>query len=263
MVMTPGKKKRMGRIFRGDGRTVIVPMDHGVTLGPVRGLVNMQETVDKIIDGGVDGLVLHKGVASRIDTGTTGLIIHLNASTELAPDPNRKIIVCSVEEALRIGADAVSIHINIGAETESEMLSDLGAVADICDELGMPLLAMMYPRGPNISSGHDPELVAHVARLGTELGADIIKTNYTGSSESFEKVTKSCQVPVIIAGGPKVDTMEGFLEMVHSSVESGAAGVSIGRNVFQNENPTLMVRALSSIVHLNATVEQALQILGE
>ncbi len=259
---SPGKTKRMNRIFRGDGKTVIVPMDHGVSLGPVDGLVDMQEIVNKIIDGGVDGLVLHKGIASRVNTGVTGLIVHLSASTSLGPDPNRKVLVCSVEEALRIGADAISVHINVGAETESEMLSDLGMVADVCDEFCVPLLAMMYPRGPKISSEHDPELVAHAARLGAELGADIVKTNYTGSRDNFTRIVKSCPVPVIIAGGPKVDTMDEFLKMISDSMKSGAAGLSIGRNVFQNKNPTLMVRALSSIVHLNATVTQALEILG-
>ena len=262
LVTDSGKTKRMKRIFRGDGKTVIVPMDHGATMGPVKGLVDMQETVNKIIDGGVDGLVIHKGIASGVDTGRAGLIVHLNASTDLGPDPNRKVLVCSVEEALRIGADAVSIHINVGAETEAEMLSDLGMTVDVCNDFGIPLLAMMYPRGPKITSGHDPDLVAHVARLGAELGADIVKTNYTGSINSFEKIVKSCPVPVIIAGGSRVETMKDFLGMVSDSMKSGGAGVSIGRNVFQNDNPTLMVRALSSIVHLNATVTQALQILG-
>ncbi len=257
-----GKEKRMRRVFRGDGKTVIVPMDHGVTLGPVKGLVDMQETVNKIIDGGVDAMVLHKGIASRVETGTTGLIVHLSAGTDKGPDPNRKVLVCSVEEALKIGADAVSVHINLGAQTESEMLSDLGMVADVCDDIGVPLLAMMYPRGPSITDSHDPDLVGHAARLGVELGADIIKTNYTGNQESFEKIVKSCSAPVIIAGGPRTDTMNDFLKMIADSIKAGAAGVSIGRNVFQNENPTLMVRALSSIVHLNATVTQALQILG-
>jgi len=258
----PGKTKRMKRLFRGDGRTVIVPMDHGVTVGPVKGLIDMQGTVNKIIDGGVDALVLHKGIASRVDTGKIGLIVHLSAGTDKGPDPNRKVLVCSVEEALRIGADAVSVHINLGAETESEMLSDIGMVADVCDDFGIPLLAMMYPRGPNIKNSHDPDLVAHAARLGVELGADIVKTNYTGDPKSFEKIVKSCSVPVIIAGGPKVDTMNDFLTMILNSMKAGAAGVSIGRNVFQDENPTLIVRALSSIVHLNATVTQAQQILG-
>ncbi len=261
--MEAGKKRRLRRIFQKDGRTVIVPMDHGVTMGPVKGIENMQSIVDKLLEGGVDAIVVHRGIAKHIDNGDAGLVIHLSGSTKIGPDPNRKIQVCSVYEALRLGADAVSVHINIGARHESEMLDKLGRIADECDDYGVPLLAMMYPRGPNIKNEHSPELVAHAARLGAELGADVIKTNYTGSPETFRKVVQGCPVPVIIAGGPKVETTREVLEMVRGSIEAGGVGVSIGRNVFQHEDPTRMVKALSALVHREATVDEALKILGE
>ena len=260
--MDSGKKRRLKRIFREDQRTVIVPMDHGVSLGPVKGLVNMQAIIDKLLKGGVDAVVVHKGVAKHVDTGQAGLIIHLSASTKLGPDPNYKVQVCSVDEAVRIGADAVSVHINVGAEQEDEMLTELGEVADDCDQIGVPLLAMMYPRGPKIQNQHAVDVVAHAARLGAELGADIIKTNYTGSIETFKEVVRGCHVPVIIAGGPKVETIREVLQMVQNSVKAGGAGLSIGRNVFQHENPTLMVKALSAIVHDNASIDESLKILG-
>ena len=261
--MDIGKRKRLNRIFKDDGRTVIVPMDHGVTLGPIQGLVNMQETVEKLAKGDVDAIVVHKGIAKTVNTGSIGLIVHLSASTRLGPDPNRKVKVCSVEEALRMGADAVSLHINVGASSEHEMLVKLGNIADECDSLGLPLLAMMYPRGPSVSSEYDPEMVAFAARIGAELGADIIKTNYTGSVETFQRVVQGCPVPVIIAGGPKGKTERDVLEAVFGSIKAGGVGVSIGRNVFQHENPTAMTRALSAIVHRGATVEEALKLLGE
>jgi fructose-bisphosphate aldolase/2-amino-3,7-dideoxy-D-threo-hept-6-ulosonate synthase len=261
--LEPGKKRRLKRIFRDDERTVIVPMDHGVTVGPVEGLVNMQEIINKLLLGGVDAVVLHRGIAKHVDTGNAGLIVHLSGMTRLGPDPDNKVQVCSVEEAVRIGADAVSVHVNIGAEQEDKMLVKLGMVADDCDRYGVPLLAMMYPRGPKIQNQHAIDLVAHAARLGAELGADIIKTNYTGDVESFKKVVQSCPVPVIIAGGPKAETTLEVLQMVHDSVKAGGAGVSIGRNVFQHENPTKMVKALSAIVHNGASVDQSLKILGE
>lgn len=260
--MDSGKKKRLKRIFRDDQRTVIVPMDHGVTIGPVNGIIKMQETVNKLLDGEVDAFVLHKGIAKNVDTGRAGLIVHLSGSTKLGPDANNKVQVCSVEEALSIGADAVSVHVNVGAQQEDKMLTKLGKVADDCDRYGLPLLAMMYPRGPKIQNQHAVEAVAHVARLGAELGADIIKTNYTGDIETFEKVIRGCCVPVIIAGGPKVDTTREILEMVHNSLKAGGAGVSIGRNVFQNENPTLMAKSLSAIVHHKESVDEAIKILG-
>ena len=261
--MDIGKRKRLNRIFKSDGRTVIIPMDHGVSLGPVQGLVNMQETVDKLAKGDVDAIVVHKGIAKTVNTGSIGLIVHLSASTKLGPDLNRKVKVCSVEEALRLGADAVSLHINVGAASEHEMLMKLGDVADECDSLGVPLLAMMYPRGPGVSSEYDPEMVEFAARIGAELGADIVKTNYTGSVETFQRVVQGCPVPVIIAGGPKGKTETDVLEAVFGSIKAGGVGVSIGRNVFQHENPTAMTKALSAIVHRGATVEEALKLLGE
>jgi fructose-bisphosphate aldolase/2-amino-3,7-dideoxy-D-threo-hept-6-ulosonate synthase len=261
--LEPGKKRRLKRIFRDDNRTVIVPMDHGVTLGPVTGLVNMHEIINKLLHGGVDAVVLHRGVAKHVDTGNVGLIIHLSGITKLGPDPSNKVQVCSVEEAMRIGADAVSVHINVGAEQEDKMLAKLGRVADDCDRYGVPLLAMMYLRGPKIQNQHAVDVVAHAARLGAELGADIIKTNYTGDAETFKEVVRSCYVPVIVAGGPKVDTVREVFQMVHDSIKAGGAGLSIGRNVFQHENPTKMVKALSAIVHRGASVDEALKILGE
>jgi fructose-bisphosphate aldolase/2-amino-3,7-dideoxy-D-threo-hept-6-ulosonate synthase len=143
------------------------------------------------------------------------------------------------------------------------MLQTLGDVACECDDYGMPLLAMMYPRGPSIKNAHAAEVVAHAARLGAELGADIIKTNYTGDPETFETVTESCPVPVIIAGGPKAETSKDVLQMVKDSVNAGGAGLSIGRNVFQHSAPDKMVKALSAIVHDSASVADALKILGE
>jgi len=258
-----GKKRRLRRIFRSDNRTVIVPMDHGVSIGPVMGLVDMQGIVDKLLLGGVDAVVINRGIAKSVDTGNAGLIVHLSGSTKHCPDPNSKIQICSVDDAVRLGADAVSVHINVGAKQEDRMLSTLGKVACECDDYGMPLLAMMYPRGPSIKNQHAVDVVAHAARLGAELGADIIKTNYTGDAESFKEVVSCCNVPVIIAGGPKVETTREVLQMVSDSLKAGGAGVSIGRNVFQHENPTKMVKALSALIHRGASVSEALKILGE
>jgi predicted phospho-2-dehydro-3-deoxyheptonate aldolase len=258
-----GKKRRLKRIFRSDNRTVIVPMDHGVTIGPVTGLVNMQATIDKLLLGGVDAVLINRGIAKSVDTGNAGLIIHLSGITVLCPDPNNKVQIGSVDDAVRLGADAVSVHINVGAKQEDSMLATLGKVACECDDFGMPLLAMMYPRGPNIKDSHDVEVVAHAARLGAELGADIIKTNYTGDAESFKAVVDSCHVPVIIAGGPKAETTRDVLQMVKDSMTAGGAGLSIGRNVFQHQDPTKMVKALSALVHKEASVDEAMKILGE
>lgn len=250
-----GKKIRLQRIInRNTQRTIIVPMDHGVTVGPIPGLINMTTTVNQVAEGGANAILMHKGI---VETGhrsggkDIGLIIHLSASTVLAPDSNAKTLVCSVEEAVRLGADAVSIHVNIGANTESDMLSNMGMVSRSCREWGMPLLAMMYTRGSKIKNEYDVSVVKHAARVGAELGADIVKVNYTGSPETFRDVVMGCPVPVVIAGGEKMETDDEILAMVKGSIEAGGSGVSIGRNIFQHENPATIVKKISEIVHGN------------
>jgi predicted phospho-2-dehydro-3-deoxyheptonate aldolase len=261
--LNQGKNRRMKQIFQQDNRTVIVPMDHGVTIGPVFGITNMQQTVDQLVKGGADAVLIHKGIAKTVDTTGTGLIVMLNGMSNLNPNINNKTQVCSVQEATRLGADAVAIHVNVGAPEEDKMLSDLGKVAEECDNFGLPLLAMMYPRGPKITNEHALEAVAHAARIGAELGADIIKTNYTGSIETFKQVTESCPVPVLIAGGPKCKSADEILQTTNDALKAGAAGLSMGRNIFQWDNQALIVKALSAIVHKEASIEQAQKILGE
>lgn len=263
--MSIGKRIRTERIVdRESGRSVIVPMDHGVSSGPIYGLRDMRIAVNAIAEGGANAVLVHKGIVIAGHRGygkDIGLIIHLSASTSLGPDPLNKVIVATVEEAMRLGADAVSMHVNVGAENEAEMLEDLGEMAMVCEEWGMPLLAMMYPRGEKVESEHSVEMVKHVARVGAELGADMIKTNYTGDPDSFKDVILSCPVPVIIAGGPKANTDAELLKMVEDALAAGAAGISIGRNVFQHSNPTDMTRALCKVVHEGVSAEEAMEML--
>lgn len=258
-----GKERRLKRIIQQDNKTVIVPMDHGVTIGPIQGITNMQQIINQLIAGKADAVLVHKGIAKRVNTNGTGLIVMLSGISNLNPNMNNKVQVCSVQEAIRIGADAVSVHVNIGATDEDKMLRNLGKVADECEAFGMPLLAMMYPRGPKINDEHNVHVVAHAARIGAELGADIIKTNFTGNIDTFKTVTESCPVPVVIAGGPKCKTQQEILQTTSDAIKAGAVGLSIGRNIFQHENPTLIVKALSAIVHKGASVEEACKILGE
>jgi len=260
--MNVGKTRRLTRIFQPDNKTVIVPMDHGVTIGPCQGIENMQTIINQLLAGNADAVLVHKGIAKRVNAGKAGLIVMLSGASNLNPNPNNKVQVCSVQEAVRLGADGVSVHINVGAQDEDKMLCTLDKVADECDVYGMPLLAMMYPRGPKITSEHAPDVVAHAARLGAELGADIIKTNYTGDVETFKAVVECCPAPVVIAGGPKAKTAADTLEMTAEAMKAGAAGLSIGRNIFQHENPTAITKALVALVHNGASMEAAKKILG-
>jgi predicted phospho-2-dehydro-3-deoxyheptonate aldolase len=260
-----GKKIRLERIIdRNSHRTVIIPMDHGVTVGPIEGLADMRTAVSNVVSGGANAILMHKGIVRAGHRGTgkdVGLIIHLSGGTSLSPDPNAKELVCTVEEAIKLGADAVSVHINLGAETDREMLQQLGQVSERCLEWQMPLVTMMYTRGAKIKDEYNVDNVKHAARVGAELGADIVKVVYTGSVESFAGVAEGCPVPVVIAGGAKMGSDEEIFKMVEGALQAGAAGVSIGRNAFQHEDPTKMVQALSKMVHHDASVEEAIETL--
>jgi predicted phospho-2-dehydro-3-deoxyheptonate aldolase len=259
--MVWGKRVRLDRIT-SNGKMICIPMDHGVTMGPVKGLTDMDYIIKKVSEGGATAVLVHKGIIHLLrEPPRIGMIMHLTGSTNLSLTPNKKVQVGFVEEAIRLGADAVSVHINIGCKEEHEMLEILGNLVDECDAWGMPLIAMMYPRGENIKDPNNPEVVAHVARIGAELGADVIKTVYTGDPESFRKVVKGCPVPIVIAGGPKSETDRDVLEMAYGAIKAGAIGVAFGRNVFQHDRPDAIVRALNMIIMQGKSVEKALEVL--
>ncbi|WP_139489865.1 2-amino-3,7-dideoxy-D-threo-hept-6-ulosonate synthase [Brevibacillus dissolubilis] len=236
-----GKVNRLKRLYNHTDKLFVVPMDHGITLGPIPGITDIEQAISAVFDGGADAVVLHKGLVryyNNILTPASGeLIIHVSASTELSPHANRKELVASVEHAVRLGATAISTHTNIGAHTEPEMLKDLGMIAEECDKWGMPLLAMMYVRNGNKQDEFSPTRIALAARVAEELGADLVKVNYTGSPDTFAEVISGVKIPVLIAGGPKMDSTQDVLTMIEDAVRAGANGISIGRNVFQHANP--------------------------
>jgi fructose-bisphosphate aldolase/2-amino-3,7-dideoxy-D-threo-hept-6-ulosonate synthase len=266
-MLNVGKQIRLERIIhRGTKRAVLVPIDHGVTVGPIHGIVDVRDTINKIAEGGATGVVLHKGLVASGYRGygkDIGLIIHISASTALGRNPHAKVLVSSVEEVIKLGGDAVSVHVNIGAETENEMLFDLGTVSEACNNWGMPLLVMAYPRGPKVKNEYDVDVVKHAARVAAELGADIVKTNYTGNEASFREVIRSCPVPVLMAGGPKIDSDKALFTMIRGAMDAGASGVSIGRNIFQHKDVVAITNTISKIVLNDASVEDALKELKE
>jgi class I fructose-bisphosphate aldolase len=188
--------------------------------------------------------------------------MHLSSSTDLSPYPNRKVLTASVEDAIRYGADAVSIHVNLGDSYEAEMLEAFGKVAHDAETWGMPLLAMVYGRGDKISNSLDAKILAHCARVGAELGADVVKIPYSGDIDSFKNIVKGCSAPILIAGGPKTTTTIEFLQLVEDAMKAGARGLSVGRNVFQHPDPRSLMTALTRIVHDNLTVQEAMTGLG-
>jgi fructose-bisphosphate aldolase / 2-amino-3,7-dideoxy-D-threo-hept-6-ulosonate synthase len=246
--MVFGRDIRLSRILKND-RMLCIPMDHGISNGPIPGLENIHSVIYQCENAGLTCVLVNKGIIKTLPRAIDiGLIVHLSGSTSIGPAPNRKVLMGSVEEALRLGADAVSVHINIGAKEEPEMLYNLGMISDKCDEWNIPLIAMMYPRGETIKNQYDPEILAHTARIGAEAGADIVKSVYTGEVNSFRKVVKSCPVPIVIAGGPKAKTDKDIVEMCFGAMEAGAKGVTFGRNIFQHRNPPAIIHALSNII---------------
>ncbi len=261
-----GKQIRLERIINRDtGNAVIVPLDHGFTMGPIPGLINVRETIEKIALGGANSVILHKGNVTAGHRGRgsdVGLIVHLSGSTSLAPNSSSKVLVCTIEEAIKLGADGVSIHVNLGADQEPEMLKDFGLVGKTCSEWGIPLIAMMYTRGSKIQNEYDEKYVKIAARVASEMGADMVKVSFTGSEESFARVVEGCSIPVLIAGGEKAESTKDVLKNVKMAMNAGGRGVSIGRNVFQHEDPSLLCKAVSMIVNNNASVEEAMMIMG-
>ncbi|MGV9310709.1 2-amino-3,7-dideoxy-D-threo-hept-6-ulosonate synthase [Streptomyces sp. NPDC003691] len=243
---------RLRRLFRrGDRRLFVVPLDHSVTDGPLRP-ADLNSLVGELSGTGVDAMVLHKGSLRHIDHdrfAEMSLILHLNASTRHAPDPDAKYLVSHVEEALRLGADAVSVHVNLGSRQEARQIADLAGVADECDRWNVPLLAMVYARGPRVGDARAPELVAHAASLAADLGADIVKTDYVGTPEQMADVVRACPIPVIVAGGAHRAETDAVLAQVADALRGGAAGVAMGRNVFQADEPGWMAGAVARLVH--------------
>jgi fructose-bisphosphate aldolase/2-amino-3,7-dideoxy-D-threo-hept-6-ulosonate synthase len=255
--MVFGRDIRLNRILK-DGKMVCIPMDHGITNGPISGLEDVHGVIYDCQDAGLTCVLINKGIIKSMPKPPKiGLIAHLSASTVLGPSPNRKVLIGSVAEVIRLGADAVSIHLNIGSKEEPEMLQKLGIVSDQCDEWSVPLIAMMYPRGENIKNPHDPGIVAHAARIGAEAGADMVKTVYTGDIDSFRQVVKSCPVPIVIAGGPKSTSDSEIMQLCYDAMEAGAKGITFGRNIFQHKDPFMIIRLLAEIVISGKTPEEA------
>ncbi|WP_255196918.1 2-amino-3,7-dideoxy-D-threo-hept-6-ulosonate synthase [Halorarius litoreus] len=259
--MEPGIAARLERIATG-GRYVIVPMDHGITMGAVKGLKDIEGTIDAVTRGGADAVLTQKGIARRVhpNKNDKGFIAHLNASTTIGPDEEDKRRTGTVEEAVRVGADAVSFHINVGSDHEPDQIADLAALTSEATRLGMPVLAMAYARGPGVDES-DPEALGHAVRLAEELGADVVKTGYSGDGDTFQHVVESTRLPVVIAGGSR-GTDRDTVEMVRGAMDGGAAGVSMGRSIFQHDDPEAITRAVSAIVHDDASVDAALERAG-
>jgi 2-amino-4,5-dihydroxy-6-oxo-7-(phosphonooxy)heptanoate synthase len=250
-MVAAGKSLRMRRLSGpGDGRYLFVPLDHSVSDGPVVPQARWNGLLHSLVDGGADAIIVHKGrvraVAPEI-LRHCALIVHLSAGTAYAADTDAKVLVGSVEEAVRYGADAVSVHVNLGSDTEHRQLADLGAVATACDAWNLPLLAMIYPRGPRIADPHDPVLLAHAVNIAADLGADLVKTAIALPLDRMAEVVASSPVPVLAAGGPPDGS--DLIDYGTAVMRSGCRGLAVGRRVFSHPAPRALMSQLADVVH--------------
>ena len=242
-----GKAIRINRLLR-NGKMLCVPLDHGITISDISHLAEFENTVRKIIENGASSIVVHKGMVRFLPPlNDTGLIVHLSASTEKHKQVH-KIIVCEVAEAISLGADAVSIHVNLGNEYEKLMLADFARISKDCQTFGIPLFVMMYIRNNENEDISDIVSEKHSIRIASELGADIVKIGSKWNLDELKPVIKDALIPVVVAGGDVLDTKE-FYALTSELMKSGILGVSFGRNVFMSENPEETMKNLANIIY--------------
>jgi len=265
-VSSVGKSIRLNRILgRGTGKAVILAMDHGIEHGPKDfppAHMDPRVILGKIVEAGVDAIMLPKGLARLtwdVWANRTAVVIKLTGKTTLRPSEREftQDPIGTVRDALALGADGVAATVYWGAPEEDRMLAQFTSIGAECELYGMPLLNLAYPRGPHMQKKEDVEIVRYAARAAAEVGADLIKTYYTGSRETFAEVVKACPVPVLMSGGAKAETPVDFLNVVKNVMDAGAAGVVVGRNVFQHEKPTAVMKAILKVVHQGASPKEA------
>lgn len=253
----------MGRLLRpSTRRTVIIAADHGNYAGPLRGLEDPVRIVKLAVEGGADAVIVNPGTVRKAASeiaGQIGVIARVDgAHTILNPDKaQHTAVMSSVESVASMGVDAVVAMGYVGTRRETESLSTLGQIASACQMNGLALVAEMLVSNDLPKPPHCEEYVALAARLGSELGADLIKTLYTGSAESFRTVVGGCLSPIVVLGGPKMESEIDALRVAEDAVKAGGAGVAFGRNVWQSRNPLGVIRALVQVVHNQKPVSEA------
>jgi DhnA family fructose-bisphosphate aldolase class Ia len=253
--------RRLGKIFQSDGRAFIVAFDHGMLDGPAKGMEQPASTLEKIVAGGADAILTSYGTATRFarEIAPLGLILRMDGGGTILGEIGPGSQFYSIEDALRVGADALAVSAFPGAPNEEESLGILARVVGEAHHWGIPVMGEMVPGGFD-SPDHmrTAESIAIAARVGAELGSDWVKVPY---ADGFERVASTCYVPAVILGGAKKGSEKDMLEKIRAALDVGAKGVAIGRNIFQAENPQAMVAAVSALIHQDCSVEDALEIM--
>ena len=257
-----GKEVRLKRLLGPSGRLLAITIDHPITRGLLPGLEDIRTTMRKVVAGGPDAITMHKGIAEKVFTpyaGQSAMIMKASAYS-VQYHPTFDAPVADVEEAVRLGADAISVGCIVGGPEQTDQLTFLGKITKEASSVGMPLVAHIYPKGSMIKDPHAAKAVTYAARVGAELGVDIIKTLWTGSPESFREVVEGCPAIVALAGGEMGETLEDYLRMTREALDVGLGGVTYGRFVWQHDHPSAVIKALRALIHENASVEQSLKV---
>jgi len=255
-----GMKNRLAQLVQSDGHCLFLPIDHGYFQGPTRKLEKPGETIKPLLPY-CDALFVTRGVlrASIDPENTKPIILRVSGGTSMVgKDLSDEGLTTSMEEAIRLNVAAVGISVFVGSEHEKENLLNLAKLVDEGEKYGIPVMAVTAV-GKELEK-RDARYLALSSRIAAELGARVVKTYWC---ENFDKVVNGCPVPVVMAGGPKVDTDLEVFEFVHDGMEKGAIGVNLGRNIWQNEHPVAMIKALRAIIHERASVKEASKIFEQ
>ena len=249
-----GMANRLAQLIQPDGHALFLPVDHGYFQGPTRKLEEPRKTIEPLLPY-ADALFITRGVLrSSVDPGNSKpIILRVSGGTSVVgKDLANEGITTSMEEAIRLNASAVGISVFVGSDYEKESLLNLAKLVDEGERYGIPVMAVTAV-GKELEK-RDARYLALACRIAAELGARVVKTYWC---EGFEKVTGGCPVPVVMAGGPQVDTEFEIFEFVHDGIKKGSIGVNLGRNVWQNDFPIAMIKAIRAIVHQKATPKEA------
>jgi 3-hydroxy-5-phosphonooxypentane-2,4-dione thiolase len=254
-----GLQNRLARIIRPtDGRTVMLAADHGYFLGPTAKLEIPRKTLEPLLPY-ADAVMVTRGVVrtSLDPEGHVPIVLRVSGGASvLNKDLSNEKITTSMSDAVRVNASAVALSIFVGAPHEHDSLVNLGKLVDEGEEVGMPVLAVTAV-GKELEK-RDARYLALACRIAAEFGAHFVKTYFC---DDFNKVVEACPVPLVVAGGPKMETELDALELAYEATQVGARGVDMGRNIWQSSNPVGMIRGIRSIVHERATPKEALEIM--
>ncbi len=239
-----------------NGKAMYLAYDHGMEHGPVDLIgksIDPEYILDTSVQGGYNAVVLQKGVAEKYYTKEwrkkIPLIIKMNGKTKYPAGEPFSGQICSVDEAIELGAIGVGYTIYLGSKHEPEMLAEFAKIEEEAHKKGLVVLVWVYPRGENVKDETSPEITAYAARLALEIGADIAKIKYCGSTECFKKAVEAAgRTKVVLSGGAKTDDPNEFLEVVKNVMVAGGIGVAVGRNVWQSDDPLGMTEKIKKII---------------